>query len=226
MFRLTSLQRRWRPRVHNGVELQGMTEVIELASMELTSRAIMDPDAFFGYFPGATGDGIDHDLPACELAAMLFPTLTIAGQEYDLNFFKKSLIGHESRAGAHLDSGVHTALEGKFLQLRPDKYRVLGRKFKEFPVIWRALVNLSTHAPRTVQYLDLEPSRIPLKQADGYISPDLSGIYLDAVTRSVELAPRVGNIVSVATFAVSHVLHSGASEAHFLGGYGFVEEVA
>lgn len=226
MFRPISLQRRWQPQVHDGVELQGMVEVIDLASAELTSRAILDPNAFYGYFPGATGDGIDHDLPACELAAMLFPTLTIAGQEYDLNFFKKSLIRQESIAGAHLDSGVHTALEGNFSQLRPDEYRVLDREFREFPVIWRALVNLSTHAPRTVQYFDLDPSRIPLKQADGYISPDLSGIYLDAVTRSVELAPRVGNVVSVATFAASHVLHSGASEAHFLSGYGFVEEAA
>jgi hypothetical protein len=192
------------------IEIAGLIDATEAAEKELCERATTDRDQCCGYFPTLFGSsGIVSDLPACISFAHRFPTLVFSGITYRFNFLRLSLVQQSTRAAYHLDSDVETAVTGEVADL--------ARR-----MLLRLLLNLSTRSERTLHYLDVDPSSIPLEVQGSYVRasrPDTLRQY----TRVVSIPPRLGAKIHGVLFPSSQVLHSGLDDSeggHFVAAYG------
>jgi hypothetical protein len=196
------------------VQLDG--PLADAATAELAERAAADSDECYGYFPAMQREGIDHDLPACQALVEAHPVQEMDELELGFNFLRMSLRRQEPLVQQgddifHLDSDAATALTGRL--------DTLGTA--EAEQVWRLLLNMHPSHPRTLAYVDVNPTTVPIVPRDNYAYCPPESIPTEAV-RTLAIPPRVGGVVLGLLFCSSQVLHSGRDDerGHFVAGYG------
>jgi hypothetical protein len=193
------------------VQLDG--PLTDVATAELMERASADSNECYGYFPAMQKEGINHDLPACQVLAERHPTREVDGLVLGFNFLRMSLRRQEPLVQQgdgifHLDSDAATALTG-------DLGTITDRQ------VWRLLLNLHPRHARTLAYVDVDPTTVPVVQRDNYVYCSPESISAETV-RTLVIPQRVGSTASGVLFCSSQVLHSGRDDerGHFVAGYG------
>jgi hypothetical protein len=183
---------------------------VDAAQRELTRHARADANRCWGYFPALAGwPSIRTDLPACRDFARALPRVAAAGATYQFNFLRLSLSCQSPRAALHLDSDAATALTGDPATL--DR-RQIGR----------ILLNLSTTEERSLYYLDLDVSAVPLTREGSYVRVADPVLATRHAVRAV-IPPRSGTTTHGISFVANRVLHSGVDgpHGHFVAAYGY-----
>lgn len=206
-----SLQAAFQPKLVT-IELSCRPEALREAEAELRSHSLADDNHCYGYFPGMKANqGVDANLPHSQRFAQAVPTLFMDDKLLQFNFMRMSLVRQHGDSPFHLDSDAATALTG-------DVDTVSER------LVWRLLLNVSDDHPRTLAYVDVDPSTVTLTSQGGYIHCEdakLTAKY----KKTIAIPPRRDLRVSGVLFCASRVLHTGQDDehGHFVMGYGCEE---
>jgi hypothetical protein len=192
--------------------LPSTNQDITAVQAELTAKAKEDANKCWGYFPAMKGkSSIDTDLPISAGFADGIPQLEVDGKSLRFNFVRLSLIQQTGTSPFHLDTDAATALTGDT--------STLSKR-----LVWRLLLNLNDKHTRTLSYLDLDSTKIPLLDDGGYLHCDASLVH-EGIIRRIVIPPRKGSKASGVLFCASRVLHTGQDDqfGHFVTGFGCEE---